>query len=139
MERLEMINANEFWQENRAFFDAGVLRMIYSTDTFCICNMCNSAYVTFDLVKLTGGETRFGLRTTLNQVKALVEDEGYYLRWLDHLKQNDSWQMRLVALDEATLAWMKTLKAQTDLTGPSSKVDLHLENRLYQKNRKNNK
>lgn len=134
MDTLELIKTNEFWQENRPFFDAGVLRIVYSAETFCICNMCNSAYVTFDLVKLLPTESRHGLRTTINQVKALAEDPGYYLRWLDHLRQNDTWQMRLVALDEQTIDWMKSLKAQTDISGPSAKVDLKLESWLYQKN-----
>ena len=93
--------------------------------------MCNSAYVTFDLVKLLPEESRHGLRTTINQVKALVEDSGYYLRWLEYMRQNDTWQMRLVALDEPTLEWMKSLKAQTDISGPCTKVDLKYENWLY--------
>ena len=131
MDTLEMIKTTDFWQENKPFFDAGVLRTVYAGEEFCVCNMCNSSYVTFDLVKLLPGESRHGLRTTINQVKAMVEDPGYYLRWLDHLKQNDGWQMRLVELDEPTLAWMKSLKAQTDLSGPSAKVDLKYENWLY--------
>ena len=130
MDTLDLIKTNEFWQENRPFFDAGVLRIIYSGEHFCICNMCNSAYVTFDLTKLLPEESRHGLRTTINQVKAMVEDPGYYLRWLEHMRQNDTWQMRLVALDAPTLEWMKSLKAHTDASGPSTKVDLKYENWL---------
>ena len=131
MTNLELIKTTDFWQENKPFFDAGVLRIVFAAEEFCICNMCNSAYVTFDLVKLLPEESRHGLRTTINQVKALVEDSGYYLRWLEYMRQNDTWQMRLVALDEPTLEWMKSLKAQTDISGPSTKVDLKYENWLY--------
>lgn len=132
MDTLELINTNEFCQENRPFFDAGVLHVIYAGENFCICNMCNSSYVTFDLTKLLPGESRHGLRTTINQLKALAEDSGYYLRWLEYMRQNDTWQMRLVTLDEPTLEWMKYLKAQTDLSGPSGKVDLNYEKWLSQ-------
>lgn len=134
MNTVELIKTDEFFQENRPFFEAGVLRLVYSGETFVICNMCNHAYVTFDLVRIPSTDTRHGLRTTINQVKAMVEDNGYYIRWLDHLYQNNTWQMRLVALDEPTLNWMKNLKARTDASGPSAKVDPGYERWLYQRN-----
>lgn len=136
MDTLELIRTNDFWQENRPFFDAGVLRIVYAGENFCVCNMCNSAYVTFDLVKIPAGETRYGLRTTVNQFKSMVDDGDYYLRWLEHLYQNDSWRKRLVALDHPTLAWMVGMKQFTDVEGPSDYVDLKLEDKLYRRGSK---
>lgn len=130
----ELIKTNEFWQESRAFFDARVLRIVYSAETFVICNMSNYAYVTFDLVKLSPGMKRYGLRTTINQVKSMVEDEGYFIRWLAHMRDTDTWRKRLVALDEPALDWMRQLKSQTDQNGPTDRVDLNYENQLFQRN-----
>lgn len=133
MDTMEFIKASEFWQENRPFFDAKVLRIIYTGEKFCICNMANSSYVTFDLSRQEPGAVRTGLRSTVNQVRALVEDEGYYLRWLDHLYKNNTWQKRLVKLDQETLTWMQALKMDTDANGPGSYVDLELENQIFQR------
>ena len=130
---LEMIRTNEFWQDNRSFFDEGVLRIVYSSENFCVCNMCDSAYVTFDLVRIAPNEIRYGLRTTVNQFKSMVDDPDYYLRWLEHLYDNGTWQKRLVALDRPTLAWMRSMKEYTDAEGPSAYVDLKLEEKLQRR------
>ncbi len=134
MDQTKPITPQEFWQENRAYFGGGMLRIVYSTPSFIVCNLCASTYVTFDLVRLPAGESRHGMRTTLNQFKAMVEDEGYYLRWLDHLYQTGGWRKRLVNLDEKTLAWMRELKAVTDAKGPTPFVDPAFEDQLFRRN-----
>ncbi len=143
MDKLELIKTSDFWQENRPFFEAGLLRIVHSTPNFLVCNMCNSSYVTFDLVKLPAGEVRYGLRTTINQFKAMVDDEEYYIRWLDHLYQNDTWRKRLVSLNQETFVWMQDLKAQTDAQGPSDYVNPGYEDQLFRRNiaaqKKNNR
>ncbi len=134
MENLELITPQEFWQENRTFFSAGLLRIVHSTGKFIVCNLCAATYVTFDLVKLPAGESRHGLRTTISQFKAMVDDPDYYIRWLDHLYQNDAWRKRLVSLDDQTLSWMQNMKAYTDANGPSRFVDPAFEDQLFRRN-----
>ena len=133
MNTLEMIRTNEFWQENRTFFDAGVLRIVYAAENFCVCNMCESAYITFDLVRIAPQETRYGLRTTVNQFKSMADDEDYYLRWLEHLYEKGTWQKRLVALDQPTLSWMISMKQFTDAEGPGAHVDVKFEEKLQRR------
>lgn len=131
------MDKNQFYEDTKMFFQDGILTQIYETENFCICNMCNAAYVVYDFGKVAPGQSHNGLIASVNQVKEMIADEAFYVKWVTYLAENNKWQELSMPLNDRSYVILSEFKRKADLSGPTNGVDLEFEASIKASQRRN--
>lgn len=127
---MDLNEKEKFYESMKKFFDEGVLREVYSTDDFVICNAANSCYIVFDYKFSNQMPTPHAFNLAPGHVEPVMVDNTALYRWLDGMSKRKL-KDNLVVCSDRMLEILKLQKQKTDLTGPL--VDLDLEQSLIEK------
>ena len=123
---------NEFILRNTIYFDEGLLRMVYWTEKYCICNLVNCEYILFpyNYIKEDGVQGGFELAPeSLPRVVAI--SQSFLLSKLRSipLRFDSDPKNYSVLLTQKTLEGFRRLKEKY-LNNPNPNIDIDYENRL---------
>ncbi len=124
----------QFQLSLQKFFDAGVLKEIYSSDKISICNVSNCCYGVFEYELSNQMNSPLAFSMESCYIEAIMEDNERFYKWLASLSEQDK-NRRLISCNEKTFQSMLKKKQQTDITGPL--VPLEYEQELIEKYGKN--
>lgn len=127
----------KFHRDAFLYFDNELVREIFYTDDFSICNIANSHYAVFFYPSSSEGiyanEKRgpSGLFVSSDFMRDIIHNPSNVSR-LSSVDE-DTLLKYLFRLNQDNFLKIKQLKDKTDLEGPSSKIDLSLEEELLKK------
>lgn len=135
------IAKESFYNDSDLFFQEGILREIYSTDTFSICNVANHNYAFFPFstsesrLFTSKKEGHLGIFISINFLRKVLNDNSN----LANLALIDKANMKKLSfrLNDKNYIALKQLKEKTDLNGPSSEIDLAMEAKLLNSKKRN--
>ena len=130
MNKLEEMKAS-FIERNKIYFDEGLLKMVFWTETYCICNLVNYEYLFFpyEYVKngVQGGfemqPEAFKKILKINQSRFFSMIHRYPVRFTADSEKYS------VLLDQQTYVAMKKIKPIYDAE-PNPAIDFDLEERV---------
>jgi len=132
------INRREkFYRDASLYFDNELVREIFYTDDFSICNIANTYYAIFfyplSLSAIFANKKKgpVGLFVTPHFMRDIVCDPSS-VSSLSSVDE-DTLVKHMFRLNQDNFLKFKQLKEKTDLDGPSSKIDLALEEELLKK------
>lgn len=129
---MKLTSKEEFYRDTQRFFDAGLLKEVYSDDIKCICNACNSHYICFPYLKVDDLNSQMGLVCTEKAIKPMLSDANLIVKLLTNNDQKfiDTW---CCYANDQLFNELLEIKKKTDIEGPSKFVDLELEDEIMQK------
>lgn len=123
-----------FKKKINEFLEAGVLKEIFSTTDFSVFNISNYCYGVFDYNEYSVGQC--GIIVNPETMREIINDPDFFPRFVQAM--GTEWiKKNTIILNENNLEVMKRMKKETDMNGPTSDIDVELENKLLgpQKNR----
>lgn len=125
-------NKEIFYKDSMAFFEAGLLKEIYSSDELCICNIANQCYGVFPYVKTPSGQSC--LLIIPKHVKEIIENPSFLTMLVNSL-DHKTLVSRSIALNNKTFKLMEEMKKRNDINGPTKDIDFEMEEELMAKNK----
>ncbi len=114
-----------FYEKARRFFDDGLMYEIYVSDTLCICNVANQCYAVFPY--RGNGLGADGMFIGPAMIPKIIEDEGYLAARV--AEDRNLWTSLSILLDDTRYGNFRKFKKRNDITGPTSDIDLDMEER----------
>ena len=124
---------NEFIQRNKIYFDEGLLRAVYWTEKYCVCNLVNCEYIIFPYNYLRDG-VQGGFEMSPEGLPRVVAiSQNFLLSKLRTipLSFDSDPKNYSVLLTQRTLEAFRRLKEKY-LNNPHESIDIDYENRLIQ-------
>ena len=131
-------NREQFEEQAKRFFDAGLLKRLYTTDEICICNAVNTTYMVFpyfswDLPEK--GEVQFGVRLPAWTIRKILDyGDGYFFALCDELMNRNTFSNRGEFLTDAVFALMEISRKKREIEGLTPDIDLSLDEELLRMN-----
>ena len=129
-----MLNDEKFYISMKKFFDAGVLKEIYSSNDLSICNISNCCYAAFDYDMCSQTKVPFGIVLEPKYLNSIMEDNNRFYNWLNTISKEEQ-QKLMIHCDERNFNIMLQEKQKTDKNG--SIISLEYEQELIEKYEKN--
>lgn len=130
MDNLETLKLS-FIQRNKAFFDADLLKMIYWTDKYCICNVVNCEYILFPYNYIRDG-IQGGFEFQPEDLPRVIDASESHFFSLFHslpLRFGNTSSNCSVLLTQRTFAGLQKLKNKYE-NNPNKNINLDYENML---------
>ena len=117
-------NKNEFNLKTRKYFEEGLMKKIYETEEFVLCNVANQVYLLFPHRYLD-----YGIVINKNNLGNCINN---YREIIVALTKTDEkvFNANTVIINEKFYKFAKEMKAKNDIEGPSPYVDLELEQKV---------
>ena len=114
------------------FFSAGVLKVIYAGQYFCICNVSNWCYAVFDYNFYKNADFDAPLAYVLHAkyIEAVMENDDLFYKWVKRIPTQEL-PNNVIHCTDKIFEVMKEKKEETDANGP--KVALDDEQELIEK------
>ena len=129
-----MRKEEKFYYQAQKLFDEGVLREIYKTDNFSLCNVGNAYYVAFLLGDFFKGENIEFMLLLDQEIEFIMKSE-VNLAYVYDARPKD--QKAIYVFDERACNTMRNSKNRVLIQGP--KVNLEKEAQLIEKYGNKNK
>ena len=133
-EKAPPFSMNDFRRHATKFFEEDLLRVIFTDDDFCICNVANHVYALFPFpVTLSDRKDFeeqgfFGICISKEYVSLLVQDVSY-IRSLAEMDPDEINKLSF-RLNEKNYSVLKKCKHNTDLNGPTKDIDFEMEEKI---------
>lgn len=128
-----MISLQNFDVVAKKYKDNNLIKEIYSTDDYKICNVANSMYVIFFDVR-DGYISGYAIDT--KNVERIVQYPEYCQKLLTAMNDQGLLEENAVTLGDYNYQALCNIKQQTDTLGPRPGIDLDMEQRIIDENRK---
>lgn len=128
-----MFDREKFYILCEKFFKNDLVKEVYSTEDYSLCNISNKMYAL--IVDIDNEYGAAGLFIDSENARRVVEYDDYFYKLIKHIKENNQFQDRLICLNDSSFETILNHKKETDLTGPSEFVDLEFEAELKAKNK----
>lgn len=128
-----MISKQSFNLITKKYKENGLIKEVYSTDDFIVCNIANYWYAMFLNTK---GNAAFGLAISSKALEALTTYPDFYKNVIAALEEQNMLERSLIVLNDKNYEKVRGLKQKTDISGPSPNVNIDLEKRIIEENMK---
>lgn len=119
-----------FYTLSKRFFDLGLLREVYSTDTVSVCNLANSMYLAFPFATIEDNNV-CGLVIDTEGLKKVIKDNNYVYKIATSYQKSPKY---IVPLNDKFVEVFLPIKEKRSAPGfESSNVDLKFEEELMKK------
>ena len=119
-----------FYTLSKRFFDIGLLREVYSSDTVSVCNIANSMYLAFPFAPIEDNKV-FGVPTNTRGLKKIIKNNNYVYRIIASYQNTPEY---IVLLNDKLIEAFWPLKEKMSEPGSESPdVDLKFEEKLMKK------
>ena len=122
----------KFYENNKVFFDTDILKEIYTTDAFSICNISDQCYGVFPYIVTKNGYC--GVLVSSREVEAISEDSIMFNTILGDMSE-EMFKKRSVMLNDSMLKKSLELQKRNKINGPTSSIDYAMEERIKFKNK----
>lgn len=129
---MKSTSKEEFYEDTKRFYDAGLLRDVYVDDIKCICNASNNHYICFPYFKSEKSNSQIGFMFQAEHLKTLISDKFFIYKLIYEKDQDFINKWSCLTNDKLFNALLER-KKQTDVEGPSKFVDLALEEEIMKK------
>ena len=117
----------EFLKDIEKYREAGVLKEIFNTDDFSICNISNQCYAIFSYYKSELGQC--GILMSPDRIREIISSPELFAIIVSKMDKEHIRKMTLI-LNEKNFNVMLDMKKKTDTNGPSPDIDVELEAEL---------
>lgn len=120
-----------FYACAQRFFACGLLREVYATDTFSICNLANSMYLAFVFPLVD--DVPVGAVIDLDMFKKILKNSDYLYRVFQSYCQHDH-RKYLVPMNDKLMEVFMPIKQKREKPGcEAPEIDLQFEAELQRK------
>lgn len=116
-----------FYWDMRDVFSEKLMTEIFKSKHLSICNVADSFYAVFPHAKTSDGQCAVVINA--DTARCIVDDPSSFGRMYSELSDEQKEQITFV-VGKATKPLLQQWKANTNLNGPSSDIDIEFEQQL---------
>lgn len=120
----QFINKRKFNESTKKFFENGLMKKLYETEEFVLCNYANQCYLLFPHRFFD-----YGLVVDKTNLALCIENYGAILEVYANAT-DEEYKRNTCVVNDKLFEHAKKTKLRTDKEGPSQFVDLELEKQI---------
>lgn len=117
----------------KKYKENGLIKEVYSTDDFIVCNIANYWYAMFLDIK---GNEAAGFTISSKALEVLTTYPDFYKNIIAALEEQNMLERSIIVLNDKNYEKVRGSKQKTDISGPSPNINIDLEKRIIEENMK---